>query len=128
MKPGTIKHIKNQLRDFLPMIEAIIDCYEHTTDLNLIKQLVKNASHNDYECCNVNHEVREHNMKSLLKVMKLFNKGAERCPSVKYITDEVIMIIEGNEMSDEVEDEMCDICGGVAVHSLDCGNNPGNKD
>lgn len=101
MKPSTVNHIQKQLRAFLPIMTAIIDCYKYTLDLNLIKQLVSNAAGDSSNCSNVNDEDRRQDIINLRNALDKLNRYNERNPSLNYICQECIMIIDGNEMSED---------------------------
>lgn len=95
MKAETLTYIKSQLKPLIDVLCTGINVFPSWTILITMRIALSNACRNDSS---------EEDMDNLVKFFCALKKHDHNQHFVVYIADEVYMIIHGNEMSEEYDD------------------------
>lgn len=118
MKPSTLKHIVGQLRLLRTVISNYVALYPYHTILISIEVALQNIDSNGNTS---EMEDRLYKTETFINSVYLCSKEDH---FLRYIMDEVNMIITGNTMAEDIDDIMpdnvCEECGGVDCHTLSC--------
>lgn len=103
MKVETIRAIENQVKDFLPIVRSLVKLFNSDCSLQVVELALSNIALNTEDCANYSIDRDIERINNTLELSKLMLKTAERDPSLKYILENFISIVEGNLFMEDYE-------------------------
>ena len=104
MKPETLQHMKQDLKELLSCVEAILVAWP-SNQLTMISVMLQNAAFVGIGTHKYSHEEECIRVKALIDAIKAVATYDKEQHTINWIAEEATMIYDGNRMA-EIEDEI----------------------